>query len=232
MHEKLDEFSVVFTDRATNHMSEDFINCIQQSSTILKSVYRADHLAIIPGGGTYAMEAVARQFAEDEKVLVLRNGWFSYRWTQIFEKGKIPSEEKVLMASTNSAEKHSSFSPFPVNEVVEQIDRFRPHVVFAAHVETSCGLMLPHEYLKKVARACELNGALFVVDSIASGAVFLDMRDIGIDVLISAPQKSWSSTPCAGIVMMNEKAYSIMHERDSRSFSCDLKKMDANYGAI
>ena len=92
------EYSVVYTDRALNHMSRAFQGVMQDISGILKQVYNAKSIALVPGGGTFAMEAVARQFASGKKCLVIRNGWFSYRWTQILEMGNIPSHSTVLKA--------------------------------------------------------------------------------------------------------------------------------------
>ena len=98
------EYSVVYTDRSVNHMSLQFQTVMTDISRNLKQVYNADSVVIVPGGGTYGMEAVARQFATNKKCLVIRNGWFSYRWTQIFEAGKIPKSTKVLKAFRKNKE--------------------------------------------------------------------------------------------------------------------------------
>ena len=218
------EYSVVFTDRSLNHMSQKFQTAMNDISASLKEVYSASAVAIIPGGGTFAMEAVARQFAGDKKCLVVRNGWFSFRWTQILEAGNIASSVTVMMAKRTSDEKQSPFAPAPINEVTARISDEKPDVVFAPHVETSSGIMLPDDYMLALAKAAHDVGALFVLDCIASGAVWVNMEKIGVDVLISAPQKGWSSSPAAGLVMLSDNAIKKTNETTSSSFSCDLKK--------
>ena len=218
------EFSVVFTDRSLNHMSGVFQGVMRDISSMLKEVYGADGVALVPGGGTYAMEAVARQLAEDEPVMVIRNGWFSYRWTQIFEAGKLPSEEHVLMARRTGNDATAPFQPAPVEEVVAQIAEKKPSAVFAPHVETSAGLILPDDYIARVAEAVHAEGGLFVLDCIASGCVWVDMKELGVDVLISAPQKGWSASPSAGMVMLSERAIEVVKSRKSSSFAIDLGK--------
>jgi aspartate aminotransferase-like enzyme len=220
----LSEFSVVFTDRSLNHMSQSFQQVMRDISQTLKSVYNADAVAVVPGGGTYAMEAVARQIATDKKCLVIRNGWFSFRWSQIFDAGSIPSSSTVLKARRQSDNRQEPFTPPPIEEVVATIKTEKPDLVFAPHVETSSGMILPDGYMRAVADAIHEVGGLFVLDCIASGTVWLDMKDIGIDVLISAPQKGWSASPAAGLVMMNEKAENLVNSTNSTSFACDLKK--------
>ncbi len=220
----LSEFSVVFTDRSLNHMSQSFQQVMRDISTTLKSVYNADGVAVVPGGGTYAMEAVARQIATGKKCLVIRNGWFSFRWTQIFDAGSIPSASTVLKARRQSDNRQEPFAPAPIEEVVATILSEKPDLVFAPHVETSSGMILPDDYMRAVADAIHKVGGLFVLDCIASGTVWLDMKDIGIDVLISAPQKGWSASPAAGLVMMNEVAIAQVNDTNSTSFACDLKK--------
>ncbi|MCP5088759.1 MAG: alanine--glyoxylate aminotransferase family protein [Rhodobacteraceae bacterium] len=222
--EGLLEFSVVFTDRSLNHMSAAFQQVMLDVNEILKQVYNAQYTALIPGGGTYAMEAVARQFATKRKAMVIRNGWFSYRWTQIFEAGFIPSEEIVLKAYRHGNEPQSPFEPAPIEEVVARIRAEKPDVVFAPHVETASGMMLPDDYLKTVAEVQHEHGGLFVLDCIASGCVWVDMAETGVDVLISAPQKGWSASPCAGLVMMNDRAIQQLETTNSTSFAADLKK--------
>lgn len=219
------EYSVVYTDRALNHMSKKFQQVMNDLSTSLKNVYNADAVAIIPGTGTYGMEAVARQLATDQKVLIIRNGWFSYRWTQIIEKGNITDQATVLTAQT--AENHTpnqQFSPVAIETAVAEIQAKQPAVVFAPHVETASGMILPEDYIKQLADAVHSVGGLLVIDCIASGCVWLDMKALGIDVLISAPQKGWSSTPCAGLVMMNDKAVEKVQATESTSFGLDLKQ--------
>ncbi len=217
------EYSVVFTDRSLNHMSKAFQQVMRDISGILKEVYAADHVAIVPGGGTFAMEAVARQFAGGEDVMVIRNGWFSYRWSQIFEAGDIPARQTVLKARRAGNEKTAPFAPMPIEEVVAKIREERPAAVFAPHVETSAGMMLPDAYIREVAAAAHEVGGIFVLDCIASGCMWVDMRALGVDVLVSAPQKGWSASPCAGLVMMSDRARTLAEDRQSSSFACDLK---------
>jgi len=218
------EYSVVFTDRSLNHMSGVFQKVMRDISGMLKEVYNAQHIALIPGGGTYAMEAVARQFATGHKAMVIRNGWFSYRWTQIFEAGFIPSEEMVFKARQTGNEPQAPFAPAPIGEVTARIKAEKPDVLFAAHVETASGMMLPDDYIRAIADAQHAHGGLFVLDCIASGCVWVDMVDAGVDVLISAPQKGWSASPSAGLVMMNDAAKARCDANNSTSFAIDLKK--------
>ena len=218
------EFSVVYTDRSLNHMSNAFQHVMRDLSAQLKSVYNADAVAIIPGSGTFGMEAVARQFANGKKAMVFRNGWFSYRWTQIFEMANLPREELVLKARFDSQDAQAQLSPYPVDEAVDAIRNERPDVVFAPHVETSAGMILPDEYIKAIADAAHEVGALFVLDCIASGAIWVDMKALGVDLLCSAPQKGWSGSPCAGLVMMSQRARDAIDNTTSNSFACDLKK--------
>ncbi len=217
------EFSVVFTDRSLNHMSGAFQHVMRDISRILKSVYNADSVALVPGGGTFAMEAVARQFATGKDAMVIRNGWFSYRWSQIFEAGGIPATETVLKARRGEANHQEPFSPAPIEEVVAQIRELRPAAVFAPHVETSSGMILPDDYIAEVTKAVHEGGGLFILDCIASGAMWVDMKALGVDVLVSAPQKGWSASPCAGLVMMSEKAREVCEATKSSSFAGDLK---------
>ena len=218
------EFSVVYTDRALNHMSKRFQQVMKDISATLKEVYRAKSAVVVPGSGTFGMEAVARQFATGRKVLVIRNGWFSYRWTQIFDMGGIPSESTVLKARRTGPGKHSPFAPAPIEEVVAAIRAQRPDVVFAPHVETSAGMILPDAYLRAVADAVHEAGGLFVLDCIASGTIWVDMQSCGVDVLVSAPQKGWSGSPCAGLVMLSELARERIDSTQSTSYACDLRK--------
>ena len=216
------EYSVVFTDRSLNHMSARFRDIMKHLSSTLKATYGAEAVAVVPGGGTYAMEAVARQFGTGKRCLVIRNGWFSYRWTQIFEAGAIPAAETVLAAGPVDDGPQAPFAPPPIGEVTAAIASKRPDVVFAPHVETSSGILLPDGYLRAVADATHAAGGLFVLDSIASGAMWVDMKECGVDVLLSAPQKGWSGSPCAGLVMLGPEALGRMHPADSTSFACDL----------
>ncbi len=218
------EYSVVYTDRALNHMSQRFQRVMQDVSATLKQVYGARSAIVVPGSGSFGMEAVARQFATGKKVLVIRNGWFSYRWSQIFEMGAITAETAVLKARTTAAGPQAPFAPAPIDEVVATIRRDRPEMVFAPHVETSAGMMLPDDYLRAVADAVHAHGGLFVLDCVASGAMWVDMAATGVDVLVSAPQKGWSSTPCAGLVMLGDEARARIDGTTSSSFSMDLKK--------
>ena len=228
------EYSVVFTDRSLNHMSAAFQGVMRDISATLTKVYGADCMAIVPGGGTFGMEAVARQLGTGKNCLVLRNGWFSYRWSQIFEAGGIPANESVLMARQVSGDNQAAFEPAPIAEVVQHIRDTKPDVVFAPHVETSAGLMLPDDYIRQVGAAVREAGGLFVLDCIASGTVWVDMADCNVDVLISAPQKGWSSSPCGALVMMKSRAREVVANSKSTSFAGDLKKwaeiMDAYTG--
>ncbi|WGI22273.1 aminotransferase class V-fold PLP-dependent enzyme [Amylibacter sp. IMCC11727] len=218
------EFSVVFTDRSLNHMSKAFQSVMLDINGMLKEVYNADGVAIVPGGGTYGMEAVARQFADGKKVMVIRNGWFSYRWTQIFEASGIVASETVMKARRTANATASPFAPAPIEEVVAKIQEEQPDVVFAPHVETSSGMILPDAYIKAITDAVHSYGGMFVLDCIASGCAWVDMKEVGADVLISAPQKGWSASPSAGLVMMSEHALSKIGETQSSSFAVDLGK--------
>ncbi|MGP9688641.1 aminotransferase class V-fold PLP-dependent enzyme [Psychrobacter sp. AOP22-C1-C5] len=219
------EYSVVYTDRALNHMSKVFQQVMNDLSRELKSVYNADAVVIVPGAGTYGMEAVARQLAQDEDCLIIRNGWFSYRWTQILEKGKIAKSSTVLTAErADDSESPKPFAPVDIDKAVAKIKDEKPALVFAPHVETSSGIILSKDYIKALSEAVHSVGGLLVIDCIASGCVWLDMQDLGIDVLISAPQKGWSSTPCAGLVMLSDAAIKKVDSTESDSFSLDLKQ--------
>ena len=218
------EFSVVFTDRSLNHMSAKFQGVMRDISSMLKEVYSADHVAIVPGGGSYGMEAVARQFGNAAHAMIVRNGWFSFRWTQIFDAGQFAAKTTVFKARQTGNDTRAPFAPAPIEEVTAAIREARPDVVFAPHVETSAGLILPDDYITALAAAAHDVGALLVLDCIASGCVWVDMKKTGVDVLISAPQKGWSSTPAAGLVMFSEIAMQRMAETTSNSFALDLKK--------
>jgi len=221
------EYSVVFTDRSLNHMSLAFQQVMREIHETLCEVYGAHRAVVIPGGGTYAMESVARQFATGKKALVIRNGFFSFRWSQIFEAGAIPSSEIVLKARRQGDGAQDPFAPAPIDEVVETIRTERPAMVFAPHVETASGMILPDDYIRAVADAAHEVGAMFVLDCIASGAVWVDMRESGVDVLISAPQKGWSAPPSAGLVMLTEQALERCKAAQSTSFAMDLNKWNA-----
>jgi aspartate aminotransferase-like enzyme len=218
------EYSVVYTDRALNHMSRKFQGVMRDISGVLKEVYHARSSVVVPGSGTFGMEAVARQFASGRKTLVIRNGWFSYRWTQILEMGQIASAHTVLKARPVAGGRQAAYAPAPIDEVVAAIRAQRPDVVFAAHVETASGMLLPDAYLRTVADAVREVGGLFVLDCIASGAIWVDMQACGIDVLISAPQKGWSGSPCCAFVMLGERARAAIDTTTSTSFAADLKK--------
>ncbi|MFN0115973.1 MAG: aminotransferase class V-fold PLP-dependent enzyme [Paracoccaceae bacterium] len=225
--EGLQEFSVVFTDRSLNHMSQRFQGAMRDISATLCEVYNAHAVAVVPGGGTCAMEAVARAFGAGAQALVIRNGWFSYRWSQIFEAGGFAREVTVAMARTAGNAARSPFAPAPVDEVVAAIRKAQPQAVFAPHVETSAGMILPDDYLRAVADAAHQVGAVFVLDCIASGAVWVDMGAVGVDVLISAPQKGWSASPSAGLVMLSERGAERLVASTPSSFALDLKKWRA-----
>lgn|SRR5690554_3365262 len=218
------EYSVVYTDRAVNHMSARFQQAMRDISRTLKHVYKARSAVIVPGSGTFGMEAVARQFATGKHCLVIRNGWFSYRWSQIFEMGGIPSKTTVLTASPVAPGHQAAFAPPPIEEVVAAIREHKPALVFAAHVETASGIMLPDDYLRAVAAAVHEEGGMFVLDSIASGTIWVDMKALGVDILITAPQKGWSAPACAALVMLGDEARQRIEATTSTSFACDLRK--------
>ena len=221
------EYSVVFTDRSLNHMSQTFQQVMRDIHATLCEVYGADRAVVIPGGGTYAMESVARQLATGKTALVIRNGFFSYRWTQIFEAGAIPAREIVMKARRVGDGPQAPFAPAPIEEVVERIRAEKPEVVFAPHVETASGMILPDAYIRAVAEAVHEVGGLFVLDCIASGCVWVDMRETGVDVLISAPQKGWSAPPSSGLVMLNDAALERVKAAQTTSFALDLNKWNA-----
>ena len=222
----LEEFSVVFTDRSLNHMSAKFQGVMRDVSGLLCEVYHGSAVALVPGGGTYAMEAVARQFGQG-KVLIIRNGWFSYRWSQIFDAGGFTDEATVVMARQTGNGAKAPFAPPPVDEVCAKIREMRPEAVFAPHVETSAGIILPDDYIAQVAAAAHEVGAILVLDCIASGCAWVDMTATGVDVLISAPQKGWSASPSAGVVVFSPMAEARLAETTSNSFAVDLKKWRA-----
>ncbi len=218
------EYSVVYTDRSLNHMSQSFQGVMNDISSTLKTAYNAQAVAVIPGSGTFGMEAVARQFATDKKCLVIRNGWFSFRWSEIFDAGSIPSESIVLKARRVNDEHQAPFAPAPIEEVVATIKAEKPAVVFAPHVETSSGMILPDEYIKAVADAVHSVGGMMVLDCIASGTIWIDMDACGVDVLISAPQKGWSGSPCCALVMLSTLGLERTQSSKSTSYACDLGK--------
>jgi len=222
------EYSVVFTDRSLNSMSKSFQGVMNDISTALKTAYNADAVVVIPGGGTYGMESIARQFAGDQHVMVIRNGWFSFRWSEILEKGKIAASTKVLSArrqvDASGSNQQEPFAPVPIDEVTSRIATDKPAVVFAPHVETSAGMILPDDYIKQAAAAVHAVGGLFVLDCVASGTLWVDMKALGVDVLLSAPQKGWSASPCSGLVMLSAAAVTRVGETESNSYVCDVKK--------
>ena len=218
------EYSVVYTDRSLNHMSQRFQGVMRDISRILRSVYNGTTAIVVPGSGSFGMEAVARQFATDRKCLIIRNGWFSYRWSQILEMGRIASETIVLKAQRIGDERHAPFAPPAIDEVVAQIHAAKPDVVFAPHVETASGMILPPDYLRALGEAVRAVDGLFVLDCVASGAIWVDMVAHDVDVLISAPQKGWTGLPCCALVVLGERARERIEATTSTSFSCDLKK--------
>jgi len=222
--EGLLEYSVVYTDRSLNHMSQSFQSVMNDISVTLKKVYNANAVVVVPGSGTFGMEAVARQFAAGKKCLIIRNGWFSFRWTQIFDKGQIPSQSTVLKARRTEEGKQAPFAPAPLEEVVAAIKTEKPDLVFAPHVETASGIILPDDYIKAVADAVHSVGGMFVLDCIASGTVWVDMESSGVDILISAPQKGWSASPCCALVMLSTLGRERIENTESSSFACDLLK--------
>lgn len=228
--EGLEEFSVVFTDRSLNHMSAKFQTVMRDLSGLLREVYNGSAVALVPGGGTYAMETVARQFGRG-RALIVRNGWFSYRWTQIFDMGGFATETQVVMARQAGNDARAPYAPPPIDEVVAKIRETRPDAVFAPHVETSSGIILPDDYVTQLSAAAHEVGALLVLDCIASGCIWIDMAATGVDVVISAPQKGWSASPSAGIVLLSPLAEARLAETTSNSFALDLKKWRATMAA-
>ena len=222
--EGLLEYSVVYTDRSINHMSQRFQGVMRDISDTLKKVYNAQAVVVVPGSGTFGMEAVARQFATNKKCLVIRNGWFSFRWSQIFDMGSIPSESIVLKARPVESGRQAAWAPAPIEEVVAAIREHKPDLVFAPHVETASGMLLPDDYLRAVSDAVHAVGGMFVLDCIASGTVWVDMQASGVDILISAPQKGWSASPCCALVMLGALARDRIEATTSTSFACDLRK--------
>jgi len=218
------EYSVVYTDRALNHMSANFQDVMRDISTALKNTYNAHCAVVVPGSGSFGMEAVARQFAIDANCLIIRNGWFSYRWSQILDMGGFAANVNVLKARQTVAGIDKPFEPASIDQVCSAIEKDKPSIVFAPHVETSAGMLLPDDYIKAVAEATHRVGGLFVLDCIASGCLWVDMKALGIDVVISAPQKGWSGPPCCGLVMLSERAHDKLETTNSNSFSIDLKK--------
>ncbi len=218
------EFSVVYTDRSLNHMSKQFQQIVKDISAILKTTYNAHSAIIVPGSGTFGMESVARQFAQNQKCLIVRNGWFSYRWTQILEMGNITQDSHVLKARQIDNSATGCFTPPPIEEVVAFIKNEKPTVVFVPHVETSSGIILPDDYVQAIGAAVESVNGIFVLDCIASGAMWVDMKQCRVDVLISAPQKGWSSSPCCAMIALNERAREKINHTQSNSFAMDLKK--------
>lgn len=218
------EYSVVYTDRAINHMSGQFQTVMNDIWTTLRSVYNTDAVVVVPGSGTFGMEAVARQFATGQDTLVIRNGFFSFRWTQILEMGSIPKSSTVLKARRISGDRKAPFAPVPIEEAEAAIAEHKPQVVFAPHVETSCGMILPDDYVARLATATHAVGGLLVLDCIASGTIWVDMKALGVDILVSAPQKGWSASPCSALVMLNDAAVERMQQTTSTSFACDLRK--------
>lgn len=218
------EYSVVYSDRSLNHMSQSFRTVMTDISSTLRKVYAAEAVAIVPGSGTFGMEAVARQFAADQHCLVIRNGWFSYRWSQILDMGSIPKSTTVLKARPNEDGDCPGWAPVPLEEAKTAIEKERPGLVFAPHVETASGMILPDDYIKGLAEAVHSVGGMLVLDCIASGALWIDMKAMGVDVLISAPQKGWSGSPCCALVMLGATAKEKIESTTSSSFACDLKK--------
>lgn len=231
-HSKVDpdglaEFSVVFTDRSLNHMSQKFQQVMRDISDIAREVYNAQAVALVPGGGTYAMEAVARQFARESDALIVRNGLFSFRWSQIIEAAGFDGTAIVQPARPEGNAPRPAYAPPPIGDVVAEIRRARPSVVFAPHVETAAGLILPDDYIAALAAAVHEHDGLMVLDCIASGTIWVDMQALGVDVLISAPQKGWSAPPSAGMVMFSARGAERLAATSSDSFALDLKKWRA-----
>ena len=218
------EYSVVFSDRSLNSMSDAFGQVMRDISRIMKTAYGAASVAVVPGGGTYGMEAIARQFTTDANVLVIRNGWFSFRWSQIIEAGRLATSTTVLAARQLEDTSDAPFAPVPLDEIIAAIRLEKPDVVCCPHVETSAGLMVPDSFISAVADAVHEHGGLFVLDCVASGTVFVNLEKTGVDVLLTAPQKGWSASPCAALVMMSPHGRARLDDTTSSSFANDLKK--------
>lgn len=218
------EYSVVYTDRALNHLSARFARAMADVDEVLRQAHGAHTVAVVPGGGTCGMESVARQFATGRRCLVLRNGFFSFRWSQILEQGRIASSIAVCPASRVDAGRQAAWAPMPAEEVASRILAERPGVVFAPHVETSAGLVLPDDHLRAVSDAVRATDGLFVLDVVASGSTLVEMDAVGADVLVAAPQKGWSGSPGMGFVLLNERARARLDETTSSSFALDLAR--------
>jgi aspartate aminotransferase-like enzyme len=218
------EYSVVFSDRSLNSMSAAFGEVMRDISRIMRNAYGAASVAVVPGGGTYGMEAIARQFVRGARVMVIRNGWFSYRWSQIIDAGGLASQTTVLAARQLADETDAPFAPLPLHEILARIRAEKPDIVFCPHVETSAGMMMPDDFIAAVTACVHEHGGMFVLDCVASGTVFVNLEDTGVDVLLTAPQKGWSASPCAALVMMSPRARARLDETTSSSFANDLKK--------
>jgi len=218
------EYSVVFSDRSLNSMSAAFGDVMRDISRIMRNAYGAASVAVVPGGGTYGMEAIARQFVRDARVMVIRNGWFSYRWSQIIDAGGLASHTTVLAARQLADETDAPFAPLPLDEILARIREEKPDVVFCPHVETSAGMMMPDDFIAAVTACVHEHGGMFVLDCVASGTVFVNLEQTGVDVLLTAPQKGWRASPCAALVMMSPRARTRLDETTSSSFANDLKK--------
>ncbi|KAK3238322.1 hypothetical protein CYMTET_51651, partial [Cymbomonas tetramitiformis] len=155
--------------------------------------------------------------------LVIRNGYFSYRWSDIFEQSEM-TPPVVEKASPVSADDQPHFAPPAIEVVLAKIEELKPTVVFAPHVETSTGIILPDEYIEAVAAAVHRVGGLFVLDCVASGTVWVDMRSSGVDVIVSAPQKGWSGPACAGLLMLSERATEAVLSTTSSSMALNVQK--------
>ncbi|MEK9855267.1 MAG: alanine--glyoxylate aminotransferase family protein [Rhodobiaceae bacterium] len=218
------EYSVVFSDRSLNSMSTAFGDVMRDISRIMRNAYGAAAVAVVPGGGTYGMEAIARQFVRDANVMVIRNGWFSYRWSQIIDAGGLASRTTVLAARQLADETDAPFAPLPLDDILAKIRAEKPDIVFCPHVETSAGMMMPDDFIAAVTECVHEHGGMFVLDCVASGTVFVNLEQTGVDVLLTAPQKGWSASPCAALVMMSPRARARLDETTSSSFANDLKK--------
>ena len=190
----------------------------------MKEAYNATSTIVMPGSGSYGMEAVARQWATNKKVMVLRNGYFSYRWTDIFDQTGIPAETIVLKGVPADDSAQPQFKPHPIEDVVAAIKSEKPSVVFAPHVETSTGIILPDDYLRKISQAVHAHGGLFVLDCIASGTVWVDMKDTGVDCILSAPQKGWTGPACASLMMLSERGDHVTRNSTSTSMVINMRK--------
>mmetsp|Transcript_8370 Transcript_8370/g.23591 ORF Transcript_8370/g.23591 Transcript_8370/m.23591 type:complete len:374 (+) Transcript_8370:197-1318(+) len=222
---KLQEFTPIVTTPYTNIVDPSFKACMHGISNQFKKIFNAHSVVILPGSGTFAMEAVARQFATNKRALVVVNGYFGYRWHEILTQGSITSKITLLRGIPTSGEGTTSYRPPLEDTVIETMKRDGTEILLLSHIDTSTGIMLPPSYIKTLAAAAHSQGAFVVLDCIASGCVWADMKEYGLDAIITAPQKAFYAPAATGIVCLSERARSMMGtEEGSTSFSLDLAK--------